>query len=412
MRRRVVVTGMAGICPLGGDWKAVSSALRDGRSGVAIAPELDQIEGMNTRLAARVAGFEEPAHWPRKRTRSMGRVSLLATHATELALREAGLDDAPVLHGGATGISYGSTAGSPPAMAVYARALLERQSIKGIRATDYLQFMSHTVAANLAQFFEVRGRVVTACSACTSGSQGIGYGYEAIRDGRQTVMITGGAEEFHPIDVAVFDVMFATSTRNDAPTLTPRPFDAARDGLVVGEGAATLVLEEREHARARGARILAEIVGYGTNCDGRHLTSPDQDGMRGVMELALADARIAPCDVDYVNAHGTATEAGDIAESHATHQVFASAVPVSTLKGHLGHTLGACGAIEAWLAIEMGREGWIAPNRNLDEVDPRCAPLDYVRDVPRARAMRTVMSNNFAFGGVNTSLIFTLEGEQ
>jgi 3-oxoacyl-[acyl-carrier-protein] synthase II len=412
MRRRVVVTGMAGLCPLGSDWKTVAAGLHEGRSGVAVAPELALVEGLATRLAARVLDFETPAHYPRKRTRSMGRVSLLATRATELALLDAGLDGAEILHDGSTGISYGSTAGSPPAMAVYAGALLERRSVKGIKATDYLQFMSHTVAANLAQFFEVRGRVVTACSACTSGSQGIGYGYEAIRDGRQTVMIAGGAEEFHAIDVTVFDVLFATSTRNDDPTATPRPFDVARDGLVVGEGAATLVLEELEHARARGALILAEIAGFGTNCDGRHLTNPDQDGMRRVMELALADAELAPGDVDYVNAHGTATEAGDIAESAATHQLFGDAVPVSTLKGHLGHTLGACGAIEAWLTIGMAREGWVAPNKNLDAVDPRCAPLDYVRDVPRALPVRIAMSNNFAFGGVNTSLVLRPWGDE
>jgi len=405
MKRRVVVTGMAGLCPLGSDWETVGSGLQEGRSGIAVVPELGEVDGLATRLGARVPDFETPTHYPRKKTRSMGRVSLLATRATELALFDAGLADSDVLHDGSTGVSYGSTAGSPPAMAVYADALLERRSAKGIKATDYLQFMSHTVAANLAQFFEVRGRVVTACSACTSGSQGIGYGYEAIRDGRQTVMITGGAEEFHTIDVTVFDVLFATSTRNSDPTSTPRPFDMARDGLVVGEGAATLVLEEFGHARARGARILAEVAGFGTNCDGRHLTNPDQDGMRRVMELALADAELTAADVDYVNAHGTATEAGDVAESAATHQLFGGSVPVSTVKGHMGHTLGACGAIEAWITIAMAREGWVAPNKNLDAVDPRCAPLDYVRNAPRTVPIRTAMSNNFAFGGVNTSLV-------
>jgi 3-oxoacyl-[acyl-carrier-protein] synthase II len=278
---------MGGLCPLGATWEQVGAALRAGRSGVSRIEALGDYEGMETRLGARVADFEVPSHYPRKRIRSMGRVALLATRATEIALEDAGLRDSAELHDGSTGISYGSTAGSPPAMEVYARSLFAQSSVRGIRATDYVQFMSHTVPANLAQFFEVRGRVVTTCSACTSGSQGIGYGFEAIRSGKQTIMLCGGAEEFHPIDAAVFDIMFATSKRNDAPHTTPRPFDASRDGLVVGEGAATLVLEELEHAERRGARILAEVVGYGTNCDGVHITNPDASGMQRVMELAL-----------------------------------------------------------------------------------------------------------------------------
>jgi 3-oxoacyl-[acyl-carrier-protein] synthase II len=404
--RRVVVTGMAGLCPLGHAWDAVAAALRAGRSGVRVVPELAEYEGMKTRLAALVDGFETPPDYPRKRIRSMGRVSLLATRATELALEDAGLRGAAGLHDGSTGIAYGSTAGSPPAMEVYARNLTGRRSLKGIQASEYVRFMSHTVPANLAQFFGVRGRIVTTCSACTSGSQGIGYGFEAIRFGRQDVMITGGAEEFHPIDAAVFDIMFATSTRNESPDSTPRPFDRDRDGLVVGEGAATLVLEELEHARARGARIHAEVAGWGTNCDGAHITNPDAEGMQRVMELALADAGVAAEAVGYVNAHGTATEAGDIAESHATQKVFGSRVPISSLKSFFGHTLGACGALEAWITIGMMQEGWFAPTRNLENPDPRCAELDYLRGGPRAIDAELVASNNFAFGGVNTSLVF------
>lgn len=406
MTRRVVVTGMAGLCPLGHDWKTVSEALRTGRSGIEVAPEFGEYEGMQTRLVGRVEGFEVPSHYPRKRVRSMGRVSLLATRATELALEQAGLQGDPILHDGTTGLSYGSTMGSPPAMFKYSDALITRKTVKGIRATDFPQFMSHTVPANLAQFFEIRGRVVTACSACTSGSQGVGFGFDAIRFGQQDVMVSGGSEEMHPIDAAVFDIMFAASTRNDAPHTTPRPFDVDRDGLVVAEGAATLVLEELEHARARGAPILAEIVGYGTNCDGRHVTNPDSDGMRRVMELGLEDAGLAPGDIAYINAHGTATEAGDVAESAATHAVFGEGVPISSLKSFFGHTLGACGAVEAWLSIEMQREGWFSPTLNLENVDPACAPLDYIRDDVREIDALHVMSNNFAFGGVNTSLVF------
>jgi 3-oxoacyl-[acyl-carrier-protein] synthase II len=396
---------MGGLCPLGQDWPAVRERLRAGRSGVAMVPEWSVYEGLDTRLAAPIVAFEIPAHYPRKKIRSMGRVALLATRTTELALADAGLLHSGVMGSGAMGIAYGSTSGSPPAMETYARHFLA-STIKGIAATDYVQFMSHTCAANLALFFGITGRLIPTCSACTSGSQGIGYAYEMIRFGRQQVMAAGGAEELHPIDAAVFDIMFATSTRNDDPTRTPRPFDRDRDGLVVGEGAATLILEDLDHAQARGARVYAEIVGFGTNCDGRHITNPDAAGMQRVMELALADAGLTPDQVGYVNAHGTATKLGDIAESVATANVFGRHVPVSTLKSFMGHTLGACGAVEAWLTVHMMREGWLAPTLNLDEVDPECAPLDHVRGSPRAVGVEYAVSNNFAFGGVNTSLVF------
>ena len=404
--RRVVVTGMAGLSPIGSDWKAAAARLRRGETGVEIVEELGEIEGMKTRLGARVRDFELPDHYPRKRIRSMGRVAHLATRATELALADAGLLEDPILTNGRTGISYGSTAGSPPAMAVYAKTLHARHTLKGIRATDYVQFMSHTVPANLAQFFEIRGRLITTCSACTAGSQGVGFGFETIRSGKQDVMVTGGSEEFHAIDAAVFDIMYATSTRNTEPDKTPRPFDVDRDGLVIGEGAATLILEDYERAKQRGAPIHAEVVGYGTNCDGKHITSPDSEGMAGAMTLALEDAGLGADAIGYVNAHGTATEAGDIAESLATERVLGTDVPISSLKSFVGHTLGACGAIEAWLSIEMQREGWFSPTLNLDEVDPRCGKLDYLRGEPRELEAEYVMSNNFAFGGVNTSLIF------
>lgn len=406
MSRRVVVTGMGGVCALGQDWKSVSDALRAGRSGVRRIADWEDIQGLRTELGAPIADFRPPEGWSRKKTRSMGRVALLSVRACELALGEAGLLGSPLLSEGRVGTSYGSTSGSPPAMEVYARQFMNERTTKGITANEYVRFMSHTCAANVAQFFSIRGRIVPTCSACTSGSQGIGYGYEAIRFGRQDLMVTGGAEEFHQIDAAVFDILYATSTRNDEPGSTPRPFDAHRDGLVVGEGAGTLVLEELSHARARGAPILAELIGYGTNCDGAHITNPDAGSMERVMRLALEDAGIEAGAVDYVNAHGTATEVGDVAESLATHAVFGDRVPFSSLKGNLGHTLGACGAIEAWISVEMMREGWVAPTLNLEAVDSRCAPLDYVMGGVRELDTEIVMSNNFAFGGVNTSLVF------
>jgi 3-oxoacyl-[acyl-carrier-protein] synthase II len=403
---RVVVTGMGGLCSLGHEWKTIADNLRRGRSGVISDPSFARLAGLRTRLSAPVQGFALPGEYPRKKTRSMGRDSAMATRATEIALVDAGLLGSPVISDGSTGIAYGSTSGSPGALDAWAERFWVKNAVTGIGANEYVRFMSHTCASNVAQFFEVRGRVIPTCSACTSGSQGIGYGYEAVKHGYQTIMLAGGAEELGLINVAVFDILFAASTRNDEPELTPRPFDVDRDGLVVSEGACTLVLEELEHARARGARIHAEILGFGTNCDGRHMTNPDASGMEAVMWLALRDAKLTPAAVDYVNAHGTATDVGDIAESTATHAVFGERVPISSLKSYLGHALGACGSIEAWLSIEMMRERWVAPTLNLDRVDPRCAPLDYIRGEPRPLEVSTLMSNNFAFGGVNTSLVF------
>ena len=396
---------MAGLSPIGKDWKEARDALQNNRSGVTRMPEWDEIDALQTRLASPVVGFEVPPHYSRKQVRAMGRVSLLSTRAAELALQDAGLLGDPIVESGRCGVSYGSSSGSPPAMGVYAKQLYTNRTVRGIGANDYLQLMSHTCAANIAQFFKLRGRIIPTCTACTSGSQGIGYGYEAIKFGMQDVMLSGGAEELDEIDAAVFDVLYAASTRNDEPEATPRPFDANRDGLVVGEGAGCLILEELEHARARGASIHAEILGFATSCDGQHLTRPDPKGMEQVMRLGLEAAGVEAADIDYINAHGTATETGDIAESTATFAVFGGETPISTLKGHLGHTLGACGALEAWLAIEMMREGWVAPNLNLENVDERCGALDYVRDAVRPLAIETFMSNNFAFGGVNTSLV-------
>jgi 3-oxoacyl-[acyl-carrier-protein] synthase II len=401
--RRVVVTGMGGICALGSDWPSVREGLRGGRSGVVRLDELERIEGLRTRLGAPVA-FERPVGWPRKKLRGMGRVAQLATRASEIAIERAGLLGEGQLGDGSTGLAYGSTSGSPPEMVEYARAFGVELSLKGVTPTQYIRLMSHTCAANLASFFGIRGRILPTTSACASGSQAIGYGYEAVRFGREPVMVCGGAEEIHPIECAVFDVLYATSTRNDAPHTTPRPFDADRDGLVVGEGAATLVLEDLEHARARGASVLAEVVGFGTNCDGAHLIQPDARGMEGAMRRGLSDAGLAPADIGYVSAHATATEIGDVAESEATRRVFGE-VPISSLKGHLGHTLGACGALEAWLTLEAWAEGWVPPTLNLETVDPRCAGLDHVTSV-RAIGCEHVVSNNFAFGGVNTSLVF------
>ena len=404
-RRRVVVTGMAGISPTGCDWHSVRAHLLSYRNAIVGMPEWADYEGLNTRLGAPAAPFELSEKYNRKSMRSMGRVSVMATRASELALLDAGLLDTPLIRSGKMGVSYGSSAGTPSAIGDFGR-MMEERSTRGINATTYIKMMAHTAPVNIAVFFGITGRIITTSSACTSGSQGIGYAYEAISSGRQLAMIAGGAEELCATEAAVFDTLFATSVKNDAPQATPRPFDTQRDGLVIGEGACTLILEELEHATARGARIYAELVGFGTNCDGCHVTQPNTDTMKLAMQLALDDAGLRTSAIGYINAHGTGTVQGDIAESQATAQLFGNRTPVSSLKSYMGHTLGACGALEAWISIQMMREGWFAPTINLAQVDGQCGDLDYIRDEARKLQCDYVMSNNFAFGGINTSLIF------
>jgi 3-oxoacyl-[acyl-carrier-protein] synthase II len=266
--------------------------------------------------------------------------------------------------------------------------------------------MPHTTGANVGIFFGLRGRIIPTSTACTSGSQGVGFAYEAIKHGYQDVMLGGGAEELCPSEAMAFDMLYATSRRNDDPGSTPRPYDRDRDGLVIGEGGGMLVLEELGHARARGARIYAEVAGFATNSDGAHVTRPEEATMRVVMELALQSAGVDRAAIGYVNGHGTATEHGDIAETRATSALFGPRMPLSSQKSYLGHTLGACGALESMFSIQMMRSGWFAPTVNLQNVDPRCGELDYIVGDGRNLDVEFVMNNNFAFGGVNTSLVF------
>ena len=266
--------------------------------------------------------------------------------------------------------------------------------------------MSQTAGVNISLYLKTKGRFLPSSTACTSGSLSIGMGYEVIKYGHQDVMIVGGAEELCPSHIGVFDTLYATSQKNDTPNLTPSPFDKDRDGLVIGEGAGTLILEEYEHAKQRGAKIYAEIVGFATNTDGTHITNPNSETMQIVMEKAIKDANISSDEIGYVNAHGTGTKNGDIAETTATYGAFKRQVPISSIKSYTGHTLGACGAIEAILSIMMMNNKWFSPNLNLENIDPECGDLDYIVGTGRNIETQYVMTNNFAFGGINTSLIF------
>lgn len=402
--KRVVVTGMAGITSLGETADAIFDQFAQAKSGIRYMPDWEKYTDLRTKLGGPVESFTVPKHFNRKVTRGMGRVALMSVVCAETALTDAGLLNDPILKSGDAGVAFGSSAGSVDAVREFGCMLIDND-MSQMNATTYIRMMSHTSAVNMTVYFGLKGLTLPTSSACTSGSMAIGQAFEAIKYGKQTVMLAGGAEELSAAGAAVFDVLLATSGMNDQPERTPRPFDQNRDGLVIGEGAGCLILEEYEHAKARGAKIYAEILGYGSNTDGQHVTRPDQEMMARCMQLSLKDAGVTADQIDYVSAHGTSTDQGDIAETQATAQVLGKKT-ISSLKSYFGHTLGACGAIEAWLSIEMMHRKQFIPTLNLDEVDPLCGDLDYITRQARPLNANIIMSNNFAFGGINTSLIF------
>lgn len=402
---RVVITGVGLASPIGHTLDDITQAMRDGTSGVRAVPEWGEVGKLGCQVAAPVEGVKLERRWPRKKSRTFGRVAGLAVHATEAAVEDAGLA-AEDLQAEDVGLAYGSTHGSSTAQEKFCRDLFAHNSMERIASSTYLKFMSHTCAANLGLFFGIRGRLLSTSAACVSASQAIGAGFESIRSGAASMMVCGGAEELHFTHAGVFDVLYAASKKyNDRPDLTPRPFDRDRDGLVVGEGAGTVVLETLERAQARGARIHAELLGYGTTCDGTHLTHPSVEGMARALQSAMRIAKVDKSEIDYINGHATATLAGDVCESAATLEAVGDKVPISSTKGQTGHTLGACGGVELALCLAMMKAGFVAPTRNLENVDPECRDLDYVVGECRTLTLDTVMSNNFAFGGINTSLI-------
>jgi 3-oxoacyl-[acyl-carrier-protein] synthase II len=370
--------------------------------------EWQAIKGLRTRVAGLcdIQGGEESI--PRQYRRSMGRVGMLAALSAIDAVKASGLREDEIASP-ACGISYGSTEGSVRSQMDYIGNMIQNRSLEGIPPSWYLKCMSHTCAGNLSILFHTRGPFIASCPACVSGSQGIGLGYEAIKAGKADLMITGGADEVDVLSAAVFDLMMATSSNyNDRPSETPRPFDEKRDGLVVAEGAATLVLEEYERAKKRGAPILGEIEGFWTNGSGVHLTNSDARSMEECLLAALKDAGRRPDEIERVNAHATGTAHGDEVEAAVINRVYGPHVPTVSLKGYMGHTMGACGAIEAIATLLMMREGFLAPTLNLENPDPALPPLNHVIGELRDHRARLAASNNFAFGGVNTSLVLSL----
>jgi len=402
--RRVVITGLGLNSPLGNSYDELYDSLKNEKCGIEYVPEWEAINDLGTKVAGRVKNVDLKAI-PRKFRRSMGRVAQLCAVSTGEAISDANLTQ-EMLSSKRCGLAFGSTMGGNETMFEYMPEVQQKMSFRGQTSMAFLKMMSHTVAANLAQMFEIRGRNIPTCSACTSSSQGIGAGYESVKYGMSDIMICGGGEEHHYLSAGVFDVMAAASTKHAQNAhLSSKPFDESRDGLVVSEGSGAVVLEELEHALARGAKIYGEIVGYGTSCDGSHITTPSREGMQQVMQTSLDDANLKASDIEYINAHATATPRGDIAESHATHALFGSSTPISSTKGHMGHLLGGCGVVESVICLLALNKSLLPKTMNFQTLDSECAPINILGENVQ-KDVDIVMSNNFAFGGINTSLIF------
>lgn len=401
--KRVVITGMGVVTPFGHGVDALMKGLAGGHNAVRFMEGWDRYEGMRSLLAA-PAELGDVTRIPRKNRRSMGRLSLFAVLAAEEALREAGMD----IQGTGNdqvGCVIGSTMGGAEALAETFESMSVNPDLSLLKSMNFFKCVSHTAAMNVSQYFGITGTVMATSAACASSLQAIGAGYDLIRLGRQKAVLCGGSEEAHPTVTASFDILFATSSGyNDHPELTPRPFDRDRDGLVCGEGAGVLVLEDYDHARQRGAPILAEVTGYHTGGSGEHVSQSDQAAISRCIRGALSEAGIPPETVDYISAHATGTIQGDLEEARALREIFGDSVPVSSLKGHIGHTLGASGAIELAAALRMMRDNVIYPTLNLRNEDDKVHGLKYIKRTEKC-PVNTILKNCFAFGGINASLV-------
>lgn len=401
---KVYVTGMGALTSLGLDVKTWFQALKDNRTGVRRFDEWEQYNGLFSHLGAPVPEYDISLI-PRLVRRSMSRMSEMAAIATFDALRQAGLRAGADLNNNRTLILLGSTTGSPWTLDAYFKKLHERHGPEGQLSTSFFKVMNHSVAANVAAALDYNGALLSPASACSTSTQAMITGWELLRSGLYDRVIAGGADELHYMTAAIFDIVQAASRNfNHSPDEGSRPFDERRDGLVVSEGAGVLVMESEAAVAARNAKPLAEIGGGAYLCDGSHMSQSSQKTMAEVMRETLRRANVDAAEVGYVNAHATGTVHGDAEEAKAIHEVFGSETPVSSLKGHLGHSLAACGAIEAIAAIKMMDEKVLIPTRNLTRVAADCASIRHLRELQPSET-KVVLSNNFAFGGMSTSLL-------
>ena len=394
--RRVVITGMSLLSPLGNDVNQAFDRLKIYENSFNYSKEFENHSKVQARLESRVS-FETPEYLGRKDLRTMDKVAQYAVFTTYNALKDANIDRS-ILSSGYLGVSFGSGMYS---MSTGKNYVID--NYKELAPCSFCKILPQTTTANISTFFKTKGRLIPVNASCATGNLAIGFAYEQIKYGIQNIMIAGSSEEYDHYHYLGLDMLGTLSLAkiNEACV----PFSKNRDGFVFGEGSGTLILEELEHAKARGAKIYAEIIGFANNSDGSHFTNPCQEAQENVMKLALKDANISPNDIDYVNAHATATIAGDISESNAIKNVFNRDIQVSSLKSYMGHTLGACGALETILSVKMLQNNWLAPTINLKEIDNKCAELDYIINTGRSNEVNIIMKNSFGFGGINGSLI-------
>lgn len=401
--RRVVITGMGAVSPYGKGVDLLIGSLIAGKSAITTLSELAEIEGLRSWVAGLVSDID-PKEIPRKYRRSMSKMSIYATLACQEALNQAGLK-AEECSSGQMGVAIGSTTGSTQATQEFFDSFLSTGSLNQVKSTIFFKIMNHSCAANVSQMLGITGRTLSPSAACSTSSQAVGYGYEMVAFGKQNFMLCGGADEYHPLATGAFDILNAASIKfNDQPSRTPRPFDFERDGVVCSEGSGILLLESLDSAQKRAANILCEIIGFATVSDPSNIANPDKVSLSRCMQLALKDASLEPSEIDYINAHATGTIQGDIAESEAISEIFGSRTPVSSFKGHLGHTMAASGALEIAALVEMINRGCLIPSLNLENIDDACSNIRHVRELETAR-IDAAIKNNFALGGINSSLV-------
>lgn len=401
--KRVVISGVGTVSAMGNDVSSLVKGIEDGRSAVHYMEGWDQYTGLRSLIGAPAEIINEKAI-PRKNRRSMGRMSIFAVQAAEQALSDAGIKH-DELTSGRVGCIIGSTVGSAKSLNETFEILLPQKDLTQLSSMKFFQCVSHTAAMNVSQYLGITGYVLATSAACASALQAVGTGYDLIRLGKQDAIVCGGAEELHPTVTGSFDVLFATSSNyNDKPHRTPRPFDRDRDGLVCGEGSGILVIEEYERALKRNAKIYAEIIGYHTCGSGVHVSQPDKYSIVSCLREALASANVSSNKVDYINAHATGTIQGDREETKAIKEVLGDSIPVSSLKGYIGHTLGASGSLELIVSLVMMEKGIIYPTLNLDNVSPDCQGINHVMETV-SKDISIMVKNCFAFGGINSVLV-------
>ncbi|MEN8134612.1 MAG: beta-ketoacyl-[acyl-carrier-protein] synthase family protein [Thermodesulfobacteriota bacterium] len=401
---RVVITGRGAVSPFGIGTEQLANEVWQGQSGVRTMADWDQINGLKSFIAAPVPEIDAKSLLPRSTRRTMGDMAIHAAIAAREAANDAGLSD-DFLKSGRVGVAIGSTTGSPVAYETFYQKFLPKRSVEQMKSGFFFKIMSHSCAANVCLYLGIKGEQWSPSSACSSSAQAMGLGYMLVKSGRQDAVLCGGADEVHHTVTMVFDVLKAASRKNDQPSSTPSPFDSNRDGVVCGGGSGVLVVESLDSALARGADIYCEILGFGHVNDSVHIANPHQEAMSAAMVAALKEGEVSANEIDYVNAHATATDQGDIAEAAAIKNTVGTSVPVSSFKGHIGHTLGAAGALETIILLEMLRRQEVVPTLNLSNPDPLCSDINLSREIESLK-IDIVIKNNFAMGGVNTSLVF------